>query len=156
MEDREITRKKLIHTCSAKPEKIAALVLQLMDHIDDLEASHIVLHARAIDLETNSIVLQTRIVDLEANTIVLQTRIVDLEARLHMDSHNSSLSPSSDKFVKRYPKKRAKSNRPSGGQKGHKGSNLKWVEKPGAIVDHPIRECSNCGISIDTSNALEI
>ena len=48
-----------------------------------------------------------------------------------------SYQPQYASWVKRYPKKRAKSNRPSGGQKGHKGSNLKWVEKPGAIVDHP-------------------
>jgi transposase len=115
MKDRELTRIQLINACSTEPEKVADIVLQLLERIDILEA-----------------------------------RIVDLEARLHQDSHNSSLPPSSDKPSKRYPEHlHPKSKRSPGGQKGHDGSTLKRVQNPNAIVEHHIHECFHCGTSLD-------
>ncbi|MGL4980366.1 MAG: DUF6444 domain-containing protein, partial [Fusobacteriaceae bacterium] len=57
----------------------------------------------------------------------LRKENAELKFRLGMNSTNSSLSPSSDKFTKKKDKTkslRQKSDKPSGGQFGHKGSTL--------------------------------
>lgn len=59
----------------------------------------------------------------------LDTQVADLQARLQMNSRNSSKPPSTDEFVK--PKsRREKSDKPSGGQKGHSGHTLKMTATP--------------------------
>jgi len=74
----------------------------------------------------------------------LQTQVADLEARLHMNSRNSSKPPSTDEFCK--PKsRREKSDKPSGGQKGHPGHTLKMTANPDFTVTHRMDSCSNCG-----------
>ena len=64
-----------------------------------------------------------------------------------MDSSNSGKPPSSDAYRK--PPKpqnlREKTGKKSGGQEGHKGSNLRQVEKPDHIVDHCPEICAGCG-----------
>jgi len=77
---------------------------------------------------------------------VLALRVKQLEDRLGKDSHNSSKPPSSDGFNKPNPKsQRGKSNRPSGGQKGHPGRTLEFAEKPNHVeVYHP-NVCKDCG-----------
>jgi len=74
----------------------------------------------------------------------LEGRIEDLEAQLKQNSRNSSRPPSTD-IGKTKPKSlRKKSGNKSGGQKNHKGKNLRMVEDPDEIVVHPISTC-NCG-----------
>lgn len=75
-----------------------------------------------------------------------EERIKELERRLGMDSSNSSKPPSSDGY-KKPPKPqnlREKTGKKSGGQEGHKGSNLRQVENPNNIVDHCPDSCSGC------------
>ena len=92
-----------------------------------------------------------RIAELEAENRALRERLARLERRLGLDSQNSSQPPSSDGFKKaprRTQSLRRKSNRPSGGQVGHKGQTLESVDKPDHIEVHPVREhCSGCGLS---------
>jgi hypothetical protein len=59
------------------------------------------------------------------------------------NSTNSSIAPSQDSFRKT-KSLRKKSNRPQGGQKGHKGSKLKMVNEPHALVIHDVVKCSGC------------
>lgn len=74
----------------------------------------------------------------------LDTQVADLQARIQMNSRNSSKPPSTDEFVK--PKsRREKSDKPSGGQKGHSGHTLKMTTTPDIIVTHRMDSCSNCG-----------
>jgi len=75
-----------------------------------------------------------------------EERIKELERRLGLDSSNSSKPPSSDGY-KKPPKpqnSREKTGKKSGGQEGHKGSNLRQVENPDHIVDYCPDVCAGC------------
>ncbi len=58
----------------------------------------------------------------------LEARLEKLENQQQKTSRNSSKPPSGDGFKKRTQSLRKKSERPSGGQKGHPGSTLEWCE----------------------------
>lgn len=61
------------------------------------------------------------------------------------NSGNSSVAPSQDPFRKT-KSLRARSNKPQGGQKGHKGSKLRMVTDPDAkILIHDVEQCGRCG-----------
>jgi len=68
------------------------------------------------------------------------------------DSTNSSKAPSSDMGIT--PKKnqslRRKSDKPSGGQKGHKGKTLEQSDTPDEVVDveYTLESCKECGHSL--------
>lgn len=85
----------------------------------------------------------------EQNRIIakLQKRIQELEARLNQNSRNSSKPPSSDTFT-RPQSQRKKGEKPPGGQKGHKGKTLGWVENPDQIDIHTVSVCKDCGASL--------
>lgn len=86
----------------------------------------------------------------------LLQRIADLEQRVETlghqrqkDSHNSSKPPASDGFGRRTKSSRIKSGRASGGQEGHLGSTLEWREDVDEVVVHPMRQCQECGASLE-------
>ena len=87
--------------------------------------------------------------EIAVQNAIFQERISELEAKLAKyenpkDSTNSSIPPSQDPHRRKYPK-REKSDRPAGGQKGHKGSHHAWEETPDEIVPlHPLA-CQHCG-----------
>lgn len=66
----------------------------------------------------------------------LQETIKDLQRQLNMDSHNSSKPPSSDgyKNANKNRSLREKTGRKTGGQKGHKGVNMKLHHEPKALM----------------------
>ncbi len=66
--------------------------------------------------------------------IKLEERVSELERIINQNSGNSSKPPSQDGPDKK-PKKRNRSKRKSGGQKGHPGNHLKKVEEPDNVVD---------------------
>lgn len=78
----------------------------------------------------------------------LEERIAVLEARLNQDSHNSNKPPSSDGLQRKITNVRTKSDRPSGGQKGHPGKTLLMVETPDHVVVHPVLRCRGCSRSL--------
>ena len=70
-----------------------------------------------------------------AEIAALKARLAELERRLGLNSSNSGKPPSSDGLKKppraaRTKSLRGPSNRPSGGQKGHKGETLEQVAAP--------------------------
>jgi len=73
----------------------------------------------------------------------LKERIKALEDRLSKNSTNSSKPPSTDWPTKKRSL-RGKSNRFPGGQKGHKGHNLKMVDSPDSIRVHRVSTCNGC------------
>ena len=90
-----------------------------------------------------------RITALEAlatENAVLKARIAELERRLGLNSSNSGKPPSSDGLKKpaRVTSLRKPSDKPSGGQKGHKGATLRQVAVPDNVVDHYPPSCANC------------
>jgi len=79
----------------------------------------------------------------------LTQRVDELEARLGKNSRNSHKPPSTDGYDKPQPKSRRKrSNRPSGGQPGHKGHTLEQVEQPDDIELHTLEVCPACQSSL--------
>jgi len=73
---------------------------------------------------------QERVQVLEGLIDALQERIKTLERQQAKDSHNSSLPPSSDRFVRAPKSLRQKSGKKAGGQPGHRGHHLRQVETP--------------------------
>src|SRR6266849_5104123 len=74
----------------------------------------------------------------------LQERVKALEGQQAKDSHNSSLPPSSDRFVRPPKSLRKKSGKKPGGQKGHRGHHLQQVETPDQVLIHPVERCEHC------------
>jgi transposase len=74
----------------------------------------------------------------------LQERVKALEGQQAKDSHNSSLPPSSDRFVRPPKSLRQKSGKKPGGQKGHRGHHLQQVEMPDQVLIHPVICCEHC------------
>ena len=85
---------------------------------------------------------------LKDELVKLKSKNDKLELQNKKDSHNSHLPPSKDKF-KRYPDKKKKSKKKSGGQEGHKGSTLERVENPTEIINYKLKgKCNGCGINL--------
>jgi transposase len=107
-----------------------------------------------IDLLTNSNGLLdaalTTIEAQQAQIVALTERIKELENRLKKDSHNSNLPPSSDGLAKKPKPKseRGSSGRNSGGQKGHRGRTLEFVDQPNEVIIHTPDCCGKCGASL--------
>ncbi len=90
---------------------------------------------------------------LEGLIDALQERITTLERQQAKDSHNSSLPPSSDRFVRAPKSLRTKSGKKPGGQKGHRGHHLRQVEIPDEILIHPVLCCEQCHHDLRTHAA---
>ncbi len=88
--------------------------------------------------------LQKQIKELEGVITSQQEQIKTLQGRVAKDSHNSSLPPSSDRFVRPVKSLRQKSGKRPGGQSGHQGHHLKLVDQPDEIFIHPVIACSHC------------
>lgn len=74
--------------------------------------------------------------------------ISELKSQLNKDSHNSSLSPSSDKFQRKIKNSRVPTNKKSGGQKKHLGSNLPFSKNPDKIINLTPKSCKHCHSSL--------
>lgn len=81
---------------------------------------------------------------MQAQLAVLRQQVQDLQDRLAKDSHNSSLPPSSDRFVRRPKSLRKRSEKKSGGQEGHPGSTLRFSETPEEVIEHRVTVCACC------------
>jgi transposase len=90
--------------------------------------------------------LQEQVQQLMAQVAALQQRVAQLEARLAQSSKNSSRPPSSDGLSKPAPKSlRLAGQRPTGGQKGHRGNTLRVSQHIDAVIQHHVRGvCSAC------------
>jgi transposase len=117
-----------------------ALIQQLLRQIDELTA-------RIKELET-----------VQLDNERLSKRVADLELKLSKyenpkNSGNSSIAPSQDPFRKT-KSLRGKSKKRRGGQKGHKGTQLKMVTAPDHIVIHNVEDCQHCGSTL-SGHAME-
>ncbi|MDX2216713.1 MAG: DUF6444 domain-containing protein, partial [Oculatellaceae cyanobacterium bins.114] len=102
------------------------------------------------------IALVEKLLKAQADAIEkLAARIKVLEDQASKDSQTSSKPPSGDGFKKRPQSLRSKSGRKSGGQTGHPGSTLEWVEVPDEIEQHVIEVCQGCGASLAEMRVLE-
>lgn len=101
----------------------------------------------------NCILLEARVEELTAQVADLQRQLTELQqqlkALLQRDSHNSHQPPSQDPPWKNRSERR-KSDKASGGQKGHKGKTLKMSEHVDQVVVIPLKGPCGCGHSWDT------
>src|SRR5256712_6911151 len=96
---------------------------------------------------------QERVKDLDGLIDSLQERIKTLERHQAKDSHNSSLPPSSDRFVRAPKSLRHKNGKKAGGQPGYRGHHLRQVEMPDEILVHPVLCCEQCQHDLRTQPA---
>src|SRR5437588_11093875 len=85
---------------------------------------------------------------LEGLIEALRERVKTLEGQQAKDSHNSSLPPSSDRFVRAPKSLRHKSGKKAGGQQGHRGHHLEQVEIPDQVVIHEVQCCEQCQLDL--------
>lgn len=90
--------------------------------------------------------LNTEIKTLKEENIKHLAKIAELEAKLNKNSSNSSKPPSSD-GLKKIKNSREKSNNPTGGQSGHRGSTLQKIENPDEIIVLKPKKCK-CGCDL--------
>jgi len=86
----------------------------------------------------------------------LEARIKELEDKLNMNSSNSSKPPSSDNKLSKKRDTQKSSEKKRGGQKGHKGSNLKKVERPDKIIELKSKKCKHCNSDISKVKSSHI
>jgi transposase len=90
---------------------------------------------------------------MQAQIAALSQHVKDLQDRLAKNSHNSSLPPSSDRFVRQPKSLRNKSEKKSGGQEGHAGTTLRLREAPDEVIEHQVSVCSSCQQDLRTVEA---
>jgi len=81
-----------------------------------------------------------------------QIEINELKAIIAKDSHNSSKPPSSDNPFRKMTKSLRKKGGKSGGQKGHKGFNLKKSNNPDIIKKLLVQGKCGCGRCLSSGN----
>jgi transposase len=96
---------------------------------------------------------QERLQALEEVITAQQERLSTLERQQAKDSHNSSLPPSSDRFVRPPKSLRTKSGKQAGGQPGHQGHHLRQVQTPDEILLHSVLSCECCQYDLRAQKA---
>jgi transposase len=88
--------------------------------------------------------LEAEVANLKEHLARALARIHELEGREAKNSHNSSKPPSSDGSGYKRLSQRKPSEKPSGGQPGHRGHHLGLVESPDEIIRHRPSHCQHC------------
>jgi transposase len=87
----------------------------------------------------------------------LEARVQALEDQIAKNRRNSSKPPASDGLNKPAPKsRRARSGKPSGGQKGHIGHRLEPVKQPDYTERHSVLQCAHCQANLSEVPASKL
>jgi len=122
-----MSREAILSVYEQGPEEVIALVEALFARIEGQQEQ--------LGAQQEQISLLTR-------------RVGELEDRLSKNSRNSSKPPSSDELPPKPKSLREPSGRKPGGQPGHPGETLLWVEEPDRVVGHLPERCEGCGESL--------
>ena len=85
----------------------------------------------------------------------LEKKIQDLEQQINKDSHNSNKPPSSDNPLKKTKSMRKRTGKKPGGQKGHKGTNLKQVTHPDEVSDITPKGLCSCKKNLKNAKVID-
>jgi len=105
-------------------------------------------------VDQKDLIIQTllqKIDELQKKLALLEEKISTYEKP--KNSSNSSIPPARDENRKNRSL-REKSDKKSGGQKGHKGSTLEMVSVPDLVIVHQPDYCQDCGKNISSSEAV--
>lgn len=101
------------------------------------------------ELQRQNKKLQQQVNSLQQQVISLQQQI---ELLKNGRNSNTSSTPSSQDYGRnRQRSLRKKSERKSGGQKGHEGTSLQMKEIPDEIIEHRPDYCNQCGAKLDSN-----
>src|SRR5579875_2277507 len=104
---------------------------------------------RIAQLEQENAQLRAQLAEAYQQISRLAERVQRLEGQLAKDSHNSSKPPSSDGPRRRPRRQRKPSEKPTGGQPGHRGGTLMQVTSPDEVVRHRPLVCASCQQSLE-------
>lgn len=108
------------------------------------------------ELLAETALLKRQVAELREVVATLKAHIEAFEDRLSKDSHNSSKPPSSDLFGKQTKSLRKRSDKSTGGQKGHGGKRLELVSEPDETVVHAVVCCCACGAELSNEACIEV
>lgn len=155
----ETTIRQLYEMIEVEDERVHKLVtLATAAHLQKIE--HLTGRINRLEAELASKVRQVHQLNLtvkELNQELKEARQQTRQAReAHLatvmkNSQNSSQPPSTDPHKKRTRSLREQSGRKPGGQVGHPGRTLGFVEQPDRLVIHALESCSLCGSSLSES-----
>jgi transposase len=96
--------------------------------------------------------------ELKTLVVTLSEKVMRLEEENKLlrnghSSNKSSTPPSHDIGRSNSKSLRAKSNRKSGGQRGHEGSTLKMKEAPDKVIDYIPGFCQCCGVNLQNESS---
>jgi transposase len=138
-----LLKSEFLELTKTNPDELYDVISKKFSELESLIHSH----QKLIEKQSQTIQL------LEEKNLKLESRVRELESRLNQNSKNSSKPPSSDSFKKNLETRKS-SRRKSGGQFGHKGTNLLMVKVPDTIQEYPAPlNCESCGntlIDIDS------
>jgi transposase len=103
--------------------------------------------------------LKERVAELEQQLVQMAELVKTLQDRQAKDSHNSSLPPSSDRFVRQKKTKslRKKSDKAVGGQPGHRGQTLNLSATPDQVIRlAPLTCCQHCQADLSSIAARSL
>src|SRR5436309_3352177 len=100
--------------------------------------------------------LEARISELEGKASAQEEKIEALEEKTQLDSHNSNLPPSSDRFKRPQRSLREKSGKKPGGQEGHAGRTLCQVSEPDEVVVQVVEKCQHCQADLQSEPVLAV
>lgn len=120
--------------------------------VTDLEVFVRLLLFNNRELKSENSLLESELSNLSLELANLRMQLSALESP-SKNSCNSSIPPSQDDLqsqsLRRTKTLREKSDRSTGGQKGHKGTTLAFNEDADITINHPAPEvCSHCGGSL--------
>lgn len=125
-------------------QRLREQVQQQEDELKRLRQANEDLRAGLLSAISSLEAYQQQVASLEDLIAGLRKRVNTLEQRQAKDSHNSSLPPSSDRFVRAPKSLRKPSGKKPGGQPGHEGHALHHVEVPDEILIHRVEYCTHC------------
>jgi len=144
-------------------EDLQSLLDGLLQRVEGLEKRLEETEKENLKLLDSNIILATKVDELTINNTALKRKIKQNEKQIanlekenrylkdkfhRKNSRNSSIPPSQDENRPKKKKNtslRKQSGKKVGGQQGHKGTTLKFSEKPTKVINHLPDVCGNCG-----------
>jgi transposase len=123
-------------------------ILELEKRVDSLLIKLECLTRENLALKAENASLIAKVNELTKINQVLQDENAQLKKRLKVDSSNSNLPSSTNRFTRSTISNRDKSDKLSGGQADHLGATLIFSSEPTETVCHKPQLCEACGLEL--------